>query len=121
MGRAALDVADSEGHFGITAEVHSVLKPPHSCLIDGIQLGSGCTLGKRNITVHETDGPAYALFTKSDGMKIRVSLRHGIPAMVTRLVDGSGVESAGRRFLEMAPEELFEITIVTAAGEPPRN
>ncbi len=29
--------------------------PPQSCIIDGIQLGSGCTLGKRNIDLVESN------------------------------------------------------------------
>jgi formylmethanofuran dehydrogenase subunit E len=29
--------------------------PPQSCLADGIQIGSGCTLGKRNIEIIVSD------------------------------------------------------------------
>jgi hypothetical protein len=45
--------------FDLAAHVHSPLEPPPSCLIDGVQLGSGCTLGKGNIRVSEHDGPAW--------------------------------------------------------------
>jgi inosine-uridine nucleoside N-ribohydrolase/formylmethanofuran dehydrogenase subunit E len=117
MGMLALKRTASTGHFGISAEVHSILEPPPSCLIDGVQLGSGCTLGKRNITVRETDGPAYALFMSTGGITIRIALRAAVPALVTRLVDERGVEAAGREMLEMDPKKLFEIEIVKPAAK----
>lgn len=116
MGTLALERTGSTGHFGISAEVHSILEPPPSCLIDGVQLGSGCTLGKRNITVRETSGPAFVLFTADGGIKIRIALRAGVPELVTRLVDGLGVEAAGREMLGMNQEKLFEIEIIKPAG-----
>lgn len=117
MGKLALETAGSTGHFGIEADVYSILAPPPSCLIDGVQLGSGCTLGKRNIRVHETDGPAYADFTVRSGMKIRIALKPDMPGLVTRLVDERGVEAAGREVLGMKTEELFEIEITDPAGK----
>ncbi|WP_334139852.1 formylmethanofuran dehydrogenase subunit E family protein [Methanothrix soehngenii] len=37
--------------FQMKAEVFCQDKPPQSCLADGVQIGSGCTLGKRNIRI----------------------------------------------------------------------
>jgi formylmethanofuran dehydrogenase subunit E len=37
--------------FRMKAEVRCSGAPPQSCLADGVQLGSGCTLGKRNIEI----------------------------------------------------------------------
>lgn len=117
MGTLALERTGSKGHFGISAEVHSILKPPPSCLIDGVQLGSGCTLGKRNITIQEDDGPAYVLFTTGGRTKIRIALRSGVPDLVTSLVDERGVEAAGREMLGMKTEELFEIEMTKPSGK----
>ncbi|MEW5807195.1 MAG: nucleoside hydrolase [Acidobacteriota bacterium] len=109
MGQLALELTGSDGHFNITADVHSILKPPQSCLIDGVQLGSGCTLGKRNIEVHETDGPAFAIFTVKGGSKVTIRIRNAIPSIVTGLINEDGVEAAGQTFLEKDSSELFEI------------
>jgi pyrimidine-specific ribonucleoside hydrolase len=111
MGRIALEAAHSDGHFGIAAEVHSALEPPRSCLIDGIQLGSGCTLGKRNITIHEFGGPAYAVFTTDRRDTVTVSLRSGIPGLVGRLIDTKGVEAAGANLMELDAKTLFDVRI----------
>jgi hypothetical protein len=115
MGRLALELLGTRGHFGISVSVHSVLEPPGSCLIDGIQLGSGCTLGKRNIDIHEHDGPAYAVFRSEDGDTVTIHLRPPIEARISRQVDLHGVKAAGETFLHEEPAELF-IVERTAAG-----
>ena len=110
MGRQALAELDSPGHFGVSVVVHSALEPPRSCLIDGIQLGSGCTLGKRNIEVAGTDGPAYAVFKNDRGLEVTIRLHNGVPALIGRLIEESGVEEAGALIMEMRSDDLFEIT-----------
>jgi inosine-uridine nucleoside N-ribohydrolase len=109
MGRIALRETDTKGHFDLNAQVYSQPKPPPSCLIDGIQLGSGCTMGKGNITASEIAGPAYAIFTSDDGKRCTLRLKPEIPALIERLVDERGVEAAGEYFIERAEAELFEI------------
>ncbi len=109
MGRLALEATGSEGHFGISVVVYSVLEPPRSCLIDGVQLGSGCTLGKRNIEVRATDGPARAVFETDDGSRVTIALRPEAAALVARLIEERGVEAAGMAVLDLPADELFEI------------
>ncbi|MGB6031466.1 MAG: nucleoside hydrolase [Bacteroidota bacterium] len=107
MGSEALVELRSDGHFGLSAEVHSILKPPQSCLIDGVQLGSGCTLGKRNISIRANKGAAWALFTSENGETITIRLRSEIPGLVADLVRSRGVEAAGREMLARSTDELF--------------
>lgn len=109
MGRIALRELASEGHFGLRVVVHSELKPPASCLIDGVQLGSGCTLGKRNIEIGETAGPAFAEFENERGERIRISLKEDIQSLIARLIQESGVEEAGERIFHISEESLFEV------------
>jgi inosine-uridine nucleoside N-ribohydrolase len=109
MGQTALEQLDSDGHFDLKAEVHSILKPPFSCLIDGVQLGSGCTLGKRNIMIEAETGPAWARFTSNDGKIVTIRLRPEIPEKVTALVNTRGVESAAQEMLALDPEQVFII------------
>lgn len=109
MGKLALSELDSEGHFGISAEVHSPRKTPRSCLIDGVQIGSGCTLGKGNIVVQEAPEPAWAMFTATGGEQVTIRLRPDIPALVTDLVNTKGVEAAGRAFFAIQLDSLFTV------------
>jgi hypothetical protein len=109
MGMIALERTGSSGHFEITAEVHSVLRPPRSCLIDGVQLGSGCTLGKRNIAIFDEAGPPFATFTTGDGKEITVRLMPSIPAMIKASIDSIGVEATGAAVWDMDEGSLFEV------------
>jgi len=107
MAGLALSEIGSEGHFGVSAEVHSPLETPRSCLIDGVQIGSGCTLGKGNIMVAKAPEPAWARFTAAGGEEVTVRLRRDIPALVRELVNSEGVEAAGRAFFQMRLDSLF--------------
>lgn len=54
MGRyARLHFCDDP--FRMKAVVHCSGTPPQSCIADGVQIGSGCTLGKRNIEIIASD------------------------------------------------------------------
>ena len=48
MGKFALKYFD-DNPFALYATVYCSGTTPESCLMDGVQIGSGCTLGKRNI------------------------------------------------------------------------
>jgi len=45
----------SKNPFSLSARVYCSGTTPESCLADGVQLGSGCTLGKGNIRVVLSD------------------------------------------------------------------
>ena len=42
--------------FELDARVFCPAGPPHTCFVDGVQFGSGCTMGKGNIIHHRADG-----------------------------------------------------------------
>jgi formylmethanofuran dehydrogenase subunit E len=69
MGRYALQKL-GDNPFALKASVYCSGITPQSCLADGIQLGSGCTLGKGNIEIVKSDA-VYSEFS-SDGAKIRL-------------------------------------------------
>lgn len=60
--------------FQMKAAVHCTGQPPQSCLADGVQIGSGCTLGKRNIEIV----PSGELFCKFScgGREIIIRPKH---------------------------------------------
>jgi len=107
MGRLALEKTNCDGYFDVSVEIHSILEPPVSCLIDGVQLGSGCTMGKRNITLEAHSGPAYGVFRTDGGETITIHLRPEIPGQISSMVDDRGVEPVGEFYLEADIETLF--------------
>ena len=68
MGRFARKFL-GKNPFGLRAEVFTGSTPPISCLVDGIQVGSGCTLGKGNVSIKE-GGIAQVHFITDDGRRL---------------------------------------------------
>lgn len=44
-----------EDPFSLTARIYCSGRTPETCLADGVQLGSGCTIGKGNIDIVRDD------------------------------------------------------------------
>jgi len=51
MGLVANRILQPRGPHGLSATVWTKRSPPESCMLDGIQVSSGCTLGKGNLRV----------------------------------------------------------------------
>lgn len=83
MGLAALRELGSHGHRDISAVVRSGSRPPVSCMADGIQISTGCTLGKGNISVVH-DGMPEATFY-SNGRSVSFRVRRGIVERISEL------------------------------------
>jgi formylmethanofuran dehydrogenase subunit E len=74
LGLLALELLDSPGYFGIHAESDTGSITPLSCLTDGIQIGSGCTAGKGNLTITDARA-ARARFTTDKGRSVEITVR----------------------------------------------
>ena len=56
LGMAGARAVDAKNHFDVEVVCAGPFKkPPQSCFLDGMQLGSGATLGKRTIEVVEAE------------------------------------------------------------------
>ncbi len=115
MGLLALRELDSDGWYGLSVRAMLRPSPPDSCVLDGIQSSTGCTLGKGNITVEEGAGvSAEFLFRKE---AIRVSLRPQVLEQIENVIGGhlmdgdhtESVEELAGRLVEMSDGELFEV------------
>jgi formylmethanofuran dehydrogenase subunit E len=85
-------------------------KPPLSCLVDGIQFSSGCTLGKGNIAIHD-NGEARAHFI-SDTHLLDVKLDDEVKKSIDQTMS-KGTEEATALAIYNAPEEeLFVVRVV---------
>jgi len=72
MGLIALEMLDCKGWFDLNCEARLNWRPPDSCVIDGIQSSTGCTMGKKNISVVEQDGVEACFTTKKKALLIRL-------------------------------------------------
>ncbi|MCD6126829.1 MAG: formylmethanofuran dehydrogenase subunit E family protein [Methanomicrobia archaeon] len=102
MGLLAKNKLDATP-FEIKAEIHTERKTPRSCILDGIQFTSGCTLGKGNIDVVESD-EIFGIFFKGES-KFVIRIRKDI---LDTLKNISDMEEYARILFEKRDEELFE-------------
>lgn len=108
MGLYALERLDCRGWFDVSCRAALRWRPPDSCVVDGIQSSTGCTMGKRNIEVVEGDGVS-AVFASRE-RSVALTLRDGV---LEKLRGGLDDEEATRELMgwlgEAAAEELFEV------------
>lgn len=102
MGLLALRLLDSSGYSGIEAVAETGSLPPVSCLVDGVQASTGCTVGKGNLMVVEGGRPA-ARFS-AGGRSVRIALREEVTREI--LANGAGEEQV-EWVLSASEEELF--------------
>ena len=102
MGLLALRLLDSAGYSGIEAVAETGSTPPVSCLVDGLQVSTGCTVGKGNLMVVEGGRPA-ARFS-AGGRTVRIALREEVAEEI--LANGAGEEQVEWVFTA-SEEELF--------------
>lgn len=94
--------------FEMKAEVYCPPGPPKSCIVDGIQFSTGCTMGKGNIAMHASEG-IRVVFTKGK-KSLQVSLKSSIAAKISSL-KGEAADEMGKEFYEDPAESLFDYEI----------
>jgi len=108
MGIIALKTLDACGWFNIRCVAQLHWSPPDSCVIDGLQVSTGCTMGKHNISVKEMDGVSVEFETGES--EVVVILRENVLRMMRECLEN---EIEFNRLLELisnaSDEELFEI------------
>ena len=90
------------------AKVYTGTIPPVSCIIDGIQLSSSCTLGKGRIIV-EDKNTAKAKFTSEENKKITIILKPEIRKEIDSTVTEENIIEYSEKIYTKSDEELFEI------------
>ncbi|MDI6887167.1 MAG: formylmethanofuran dehydrogenase subunit E family protein [Candidatus Thermoplasmatota archaeon] len=91
---------------GLHCAVKTGLVKPLSCIIDGIQYSSSCTLGKGNIKV-EDERKAEAEFIK-DIKKIKIKLKVDVKGEIDRKIGMVKDEKLALRIYKMKDEELLD-------------
>jgi pyrimidine-specific ribonucleoside hydrolase len=110
MGLLAKKTLNCNGFKDLHAIVNTGSTPPLSCVVDGIQVATGCTLGKGNITVRDCDSIS-AIF-HSGNRRIRVEIKaDALRSLRKELVDGDAdsLKETARKFCSMPEPNLFSV------------
>ena len=121
---AGAKAVDAKGHFDVDVTCAGPFqKPPRSCFLDGVQLGTGATLGKRTIhpvdaksivvTVrHQRTGKAVEVRPTEKLMKILIPLKPGEQTGKTAELSMEQVEKLAREIASMPDAQMLEIAPV---------
>ena len=107
MGEYALKKIQARPHFGLEVKVWGAKDKPKSCLIDGLQLSTGCTYGKGNITKY--DGKAIKVsFLNCDTQKrIALRLKEAVLKRLESAKDHTCAEKVAKEFYKTSADKLF--------------
>ena len=90
-------------------------RPPYSCLADGIQVSTPCTVGNGGLKLSEER--TMAIEAKHDGRLLSIALRHEIFEWIECDCTEDNQESFSLRIWAMPEDELLTISQSSAAEE----
>ena len=105
MGLLALDLLEAKGYFDLSTEVGMEYRRPMSCLIDGLQISTGCTMGKGNIHIKDNPGAIKVLF-KTDSKTLFATLKPEINKLID--FEKESCEDLAEQILSMPDKQLFD-------------
>ena len=105
MGIVALKELNSGGYSEMDVLVETGTTPPISCLIDGIQVSTGCTLGKGNIRAITNEKPEPKAVFTSGGKTLEIEVNPGI---MEEILKSGAIEEFAGKIATMTDEELFD-------------
>jgi len=94
-------------YFQMHVTVETEPSPPFSCIVDGIQIATGCTMGKRNIKLEKGKNLSLT-FTKGE-KRLKIRLKDEILKKLGNLKSKEESESKAISLINRPIRELFEI------------
>ncbi|NIQ06122.1 MAG: formylmethanofuran dehydrogenase [Candidatus Korarchaeota archaeon] len=91
--------------FELEAEVYTTMHTPESCVLDGVQFSSGCTLGKRNI-IPKKSREIKGIFWKGN-KEVTLTLKESILQKIRRLKEEE-IEEYATKLMKKKITVLFK-------------
>jgi formylmethanofuran dehydrogenase subunit E len=98
--------------FGVEADINVEARPPRSCLVDGVQYATGCTLGKGNIRITQ-DFPRISGRFSRGARRVIVTLRDDVLRRLEHDLTGmpeEGIIDWAFEIMDTPAGDLFEVT-----------
>ena len=113
-GEVARKILSPVDEHDLYAKLFLPLRTPYSCIIDGVQCSTKCTLGKLNIEVIDNRGDLGSIVIefrcRSSNKTLRLRVRKYIIEKLSMIRD----ISEGAKWVEtLSAEQMFEIEIGT--------
>ncbi|MFW6149433.1 MAG: FmdE family protein [Atribacterota bacterium] len=104
MGLLALEILNVKGYFDLSVEAELEYRRPMSCFVDGLQISTGCTMGKGNIRIKDQPGNINALF-KTENKTLQIKLNPEIVELLD--FKKETCEDLSQQILDISNEQLF--------------
>jgi formylmethanofuran dehydrogenase subunit E len=99
-------------NLDLSAKVRLTCSVPYSCILDGIQVATGCTIGNRRLT-YENSSDLTILFQNRAGRAVTVSiLPEAVDELMRQLAKDAPAEEAAHKAAAMPEEELFAVALL---------
>lgn len=99
-------------NLDVSAKARLTYSVPYSCILDGIQVATGCTIGNTRLTYEDSSNPMI-LFRNKAGRAVAVSiLPEAIDELMRQLAKDASSDEAAYKAAAMADEELFKVAPV---------
>jgi formylmethanofuran dehydrogenase subunit E len=97
---------------GCSVEVRTSCYPPLSCVIDGVQVSSGSTVGNGRLVVKDADSEVSAFFKGNGGGSLKILLKNEVRTDLLETCKRAGkaeLETVAHRMVEAPMEKIFAL------------
>jgi len=94
--------------FKMRARVETASTPPRSCFVDGVQLTTGCTMGKRNVELVSGESLSVT-FTRAE-KRLTLCVKPALLDKYSGIASMAESEKAALSLVDKPIEDLFEIS-----------
>lgn len=101
-------------YFKTRAIVETEPKPPYSCFVDGVQVATGCTMGKRNIKIRR--GKSLSLIINKDNESVKMTLKEEILESLKNMSFREDAEKKALEIINKPISDLFNINMPLHKG-----
>lgn len=110
-GELALRELKCKKYFGLEVKVWGVTHKPKSCLIDGLQLSTGATFGKGNISKLEGHIVEIEIRFPEEKKKITLTIQDHLRKRIERALTHKESELLAKQIYRMHPAKIFHLTV----------
>jgi formylmethanofuran dehydrogenase subunit E len=110
IGKKAKQVLSIKGNDKLQAEATVPLLTPFSCVLDGIQAITNCTIGNQKLRAKNSKKEIAVSFTLDSAKAIRISVKPEIvKKLMNRISEGALNEELAREIARMPEDLLFTV------------
>lgn len=107
LAKRCLEV-DDKSSCRLEVRIQTPLSTPFSCVIDGIQASTSCTVGNRKLKIKNSTKEIIARFRLQNTKKIIISVNPRIAeTLISEMSKGANAEQLAAKIAHMQEEQLF--------------